>query len=460
MGEEACFFPYYTLEIWEMNERGYYMRIEEKYISVEEALSKVKSHDVIVTGLGASEAGLFMSKLHTIADRVKGVKVTNCLPTHASEIYKPEYVDNFEVDGWFYAPQLRKAHVNGNMSYIPNHLHLAATKRLQYVKPDIYVGAASMPDKHGYISLSLSNTYERRMIDAADIVILEVNPNMPYTLGDVQVHVSEVDFLIKADYMPPELPDSDFSEKDEIIGKYIADMVPDGSCIQLGIGAIPNAVAKALETKNDLGVHTEMFTSGMMHLAKMGVINGRRKNFERGKIVTTFALGVAQLYEFMDYNPSVAVMDGAWVNDPYVIARNDGQVSINTTLEVDLTGQCASESLGSRQFSGSGGQADTAIGAQMSKGGKSIIALYSTAMVKDPATGERKEVSKIVPQLMAGAAVTLSRNDVDRVVTEYGVAELRGTSIKDRVRRLIEIAHPKFRDELREQAVFYGILGK
>lgn len=436
------------------------MMFEEKYISIEEALSKVKSYDVIVTGLGAAEAGLFMGNLHTIANRVKGVKITNCLPTHSSEIYRPEYIENFEVDGWFYATQLRKAHNNGNMSYIPNHLHLAATKRLHYVKPNIYVGAASMPDKHGYVSLSLSNTYERRMIDAADIVILEVNPNMPYTFGDLQVHVSEVDYLVKADYMPPQLPDSDFSEKDEIIGKYIADMVPDGSCIQLGIGSIPNAVAKALETKNDLGVHTEMLTSGMMRLAKMGVINGRNKQFERGKIVTTFALGIQELYDFMDYNPSVAVMDGSWVNDPYVIARNDGQISINTTLEVDLTGQCASESLGSKQFSGSGGQADTAIGAQMSKNGKSIIALYSTALVKDPETGKRKEVSKIVPQLMAGAAVTLSRNDVDRVVTEYGVAELRGTSIRDRVRKLIDIAHPKFRDELKEQAIYYGILGR
>lgn len=436
------------------------MSYEDKYISVEQALSMVKSDDVIVTGLGAAEAGLFMGSLHTIADRVRNVTVTNCLPTHPSEIYKPEYVDAFNVDGWFFAPALRKAHAQGNMAFIPNHLHLAATKRLYHVKPNLYVGAATMPDKHGYISLSLSNTYERRMIDAADLVILEVNPNMPYTFGDVQVHVSEVDYMIRADYMPPVSPDLPFTEKDAAIGKLIADMVPDGSCIQLGIGGIPNAVAAALEQKNDLGVHTEMLTSGMVKLAKMGVINGRCKQAERGKMVTTFALGTPELYEFLDYNPSVAIMDGAWTNDPYVIARNDNQVSINTTLEVDLTGQCASESIGSRQYSGTGGQADTAIGAQMSKNGKSIIALYSTAMVKDPLTGERREVSKIVPQLTPGAAVSLSRNDVDRVVTEYGVAELRGTNLRERVARLIAIAHPKFREELWEQAVAVGILGK
>ena len=436
------------------------MNMQEKYISVEQALSFVKSNDMIVTGLGAAEAGLFMGQLHTIAHRVRNVTVTNCLPTHPSEIYKPEYVDSFNVDGWFFAPQMRKAHANGNMAFIPNHLHLAAVKRLAFVKPNIYVGAASMPDKHGYISLSLSNTYEKRMMEAADLVMLEVNPNMPYTLGDVQVPVEDVDYLIRADYMPPVTPDLPFSEKDAAIGKLIADMVPDGACIQLGIGGIPNAVAAALETKNDLGVHTEMLTSGMMRLAKMGVINGKRKQINRGKMVTTFAMGIPELYEFMDYNPGIAVMDGAWTNDPYTIAQNDNQISINTSIEVDLTGQCASESIGSRQFSGTGGQADTAICALMSKNGKSIIALYSTAMVKDPATGERREVSKIVPQLMPGAAVSLSRNDVDRVVTEYGVAELRGTSIRDRVARLIEIAHPKFREELWEQAVETGILGR
>lgn len=430
-----------------------------KLITVEEALSKVKSGDVIVTGLGAAEAGAFMGKLHTIADRVKDVTVTNCLPTHSSKIYEPEYKDIFEVEGWFYAPALRKAHAQGNMSFIPNHLHLAASKRLFHVKPDIYVGAATMPDKHGYVSLSLSNTYEKRMIEQAKLVILEINPNMPYTFGDLHVPVSDVDYMVEVDYQPPEIPDTPCSEKDKIIGKYIADLVPDGACIQLGIGGIPNAVAEALQVKNDLGIHTEMLTTGMMKLAKMGVVTGKNKQFEKGKIVTTFAMGTAELYEFMDMNPSIAMIDGAWTNDPYVIARNDNQISINTTLEVDFTGQCASESLGSKQFSGTGGQADTAIGAQMSKNGKSIIALYSTTMVKG-ADGVKREVSKIVPQLMLGAAVSLSRNDVDIVVTEHGAAHLRGTSIRERVEKLIAIAAPKFRDELWQQALDTGIIGR
>ena len=204
------------------------------------------------------------------------------------------------------------------------------------------------------------------------------------------------------------------------------------------------------------------YTSLAWITIRVYVIAGWRVTIHRQVIAQSCRwspMGEPELYEFMDYNPSIAIMDGAWVNDPYVIAQNDNQVSINTTIEVDLTGQCASESLGSRQFSGTGGQADTAIGAQMSKNGKSIIALYSTAMVKDK-DGNRHEVSKIVPQLMAGATVSLSRNDVDRVVTEYGVAELRGTDIRERVERLIAIAHPKFREELHDDAVRVGILGR
>lgn len=215
-----------------------------------------------------------------------------------------------------------------------------------------------------------------------------------------------------------------------------------------------------MKEKNDLGIHTELITSGMADLVKMGVVTNKRKNINRGQMVATMILGNKELYEFCDHNPGVALYDGAWVNDPATIAQNDNQISINTSLEVDLTGQCASESIGSRQFSGTGGQADTAIGAQMSKGGRSIIALYSTASIKNKATGERHEVSKIVPQLQTGAAVSLSRNDVDLVITEYGVADLRGANIKQRVESLIAIAHPKFRDELWDQALACGIIGK
>lgn len=434
------------------------MDISMKKITASEAVKKVKSGMMIVTGLGCAEGRDFLSQLHTVADEVSGVTVTNCLPMSDPDFMKKEYKNSFYVDGWFYSPALRKAHQNGNISFIPNHLHLAGIKRLAHVHTDIYVGACSMPDKHGYVSLSLSNTYEKRVIEEADLVILEINPNMPYTYGDLELHLDEVDYVIESNYLPAELPDTEPNEKDIAIGNNIASQINDGDCIQLGIGGIPNAVASALKNKKDLGVHTEMLTTGLMKLAKLGVVTNKRKTLHKGKMVCTFAMGSKELYEFIDHNPGVAVLDGAYTNDPHVIGLNDNMVSINTTLEIDLTGQCCSESIGSTQFSGTGGQVDTAVGAQNAKNGRSFIALYSTAMVKNPVTGEREEISKIVPQLKQGAVVTLSRNDVNYVVTEYGMVNLKGTNVRERVKLLISIAHPKFRNELLEQAKALGIV--
>lgn len=433
------------------------MNIKEIYnsklITVEEAINKIKTDDNVVSALSAAEPREMLLKLHTIADKVKNVNVATCLPMGNYDYFvNPEYSESFLMEGWFYSPAIRKAHKNGNVSFIPNHLHLAASKRIYHRKPNVFIGTGSLMDKHGFISLSLSATYEREMIENADIVILEINPNMPRTFGDTIIHVSDVDYVVEADYPVPQLGVVEPSEKDKVIGKYIADLVEDGSTIQLGIGGIPNAVAAELMHKKDLGIHTEMFTDGMVDLYEAGVITGKYKTLLPGKMVATFALGTQKLYDFIDDNPAVNIMRGSWVNDPYIIGQNYKMISINTTLEIDLTGQCCSEAIGHVQFSGTGGQADTAIGAQISKGGKSIIALYSTANVRVPGSDERKTISKIVTRLAQGAAVSLSRNDVDFVVTEYGVASLRGTSIRDRVKALIEIAHPDFRDQLREEA--------
>lgn len=430
-----------------------------KYITVEEALTFVKSNDQIVTGLGASEGQAFLSALHTLPSHIENITLSNCLPMLEYPFMSDEYAQRFFVDGWFYSPTMRKLHRQGNASYIPNNLHLAAIRRLDFMKPNIYIGSCSAVDEHGYISLSMGNTYERRMIDAADISILETNPNFPRTFGDVQMHISEIDYLIEANYPVPTIQAPPSSEKDMIIGKYIADLINDGDNIQLGIGGIPNAVASYLYEKKNLGIHTEMLTSEMAKLAKKGVVNGSKKTLHNGKIVTTFIMGDAELTDFVNNNPSVMVLDGFYVNNPYTIAQNDNQVSINTTLEIDLSGQCASESIGHTQYSGTGGQADTARGATYAKNGRSIIALYSTAMIRNPETGEREERSKIVSQLTPGAIVSLQRQDVDLVVTEYGVAHLRGTNVETRVQRLIEIAHPKFREQLRLDAIAFGIIG-
>lgn len=437
------------------------MNYKDKVITVQQAVNLVRSGDYIVTGLGCSTANDFFSQLHTAADRLENVTISTCLPMGDYPCFNdPAYKNSFKHDSWFYNPATRKAHKAGSTSFVPNNLHFAATRRLDYRRPRIYVGAASMPDRHGYISLSCSNTYEVQMIEAAEVVILEINPNYPRTFGDLNVHISRVSHLIESNYPCPALPYVEPNEKDRVIGGYIADLINDGDCLQLGIGGMPNAVAEALHGKKNLGIHTEMLTTGMMDLYKSGAVNGSRKQTHKNKMVCTFIMGSKELYEFAHDNPGVEVLAGSYVNDPYVIAQNDNMVSINSTIEIDLTGQCASESLGSVQFSGTGGQADTAIGAQNARNGRSFICLYSTASVKNPETGEREEKSKIVPQLMQGAAVSLSRNDVDYVVTEYGVARLRGANIRERVDLLIGIAHPRFREELRRRAIEAGIIAE
>ena len=432
-----------------------------KYISVEEALSLVKSGDHIVVALGASEPYEFLSNLHTIADgdKITDVTVTSCLSMREYKYNTlPEYRDNFFCESLFYSSPTRQVHNLGRASFIPNHLRLSGVNRQYNRGADIFVGICSPPDKHGFVSISLSDVYERRMMEDADIVILEENPHAPRTFGDVNVPAEWVDYFIKADYPMPEIPNSVLGERDLKIGRQIADIVENGDCIQLGIGSIPNAVAAALMDKKDLGVHTEMFTTGIMDLMKAGVVTGRYKQVHREKAVCSFMVGSREMYDFVDDNPSVLVLDCNYVNDPRIIARNDNQVSINTSLEVDITGQCCSESLGSKQFSGTGGQTDTAVGAQMSKNGKSIIALYSTAMVKNPHMGEREERSKIVARLQEGAAVSLSRNDVNFVVTEYGMVDLKGASIAERAKKLISIAHPAFREQLEREAYECGIV--
>ncbi len=427
--------------------------VQNKTISVEDAIGRIQSGDHVVSGLAAAEPKAILSDLHTQADRLKDVSVITCLPMGAYEFFtNPHYKTSFLMEGWFYSGAMRKCHKDGTVTFIPNHLHLSAAKRMAYHVPEVYIGNCSPVDAHGYVSLGISNVYEKDILERAQTVILEINPNVPRTFGDTQVHVSQVDYFVNTDYALPELPTAPTGEKDALIGAYIAERIEDGSTIQLGIGGIPNAVAKALEDKRDLGVHTEMFTEGMIDLYHAGALSGQYKTLHKEKMVCAFALGTKRLYDFIDDNVGVEILRGRYVNDPYVIGQNDRMVSINTSVEIDLTGQCCSESIGVRQISGTGGQADTAIGAQRAKNGKSFIALYSTAEVKDPVSGERVRKSKIVPTLTEGAAVSLSRNDVDFVVTEYGVAELRGTSIRERVKRLIKIAHPDFRAELEEKA--------
>ena len=431
--------------------------LQGKRISVEEALSKVKSNDSIISALAAAEPGGFLAQLHTIAPRVQNVTVATCLPMQPYPFFTDATMrGHFVHDAWFFTPPVRKAHEEaGTTSYVPNHLHRAGLDRLIYQKPTIFAGTCTPPDRLGYVSLSLSVTYERELMEAADLVILEINENLPRTYGDTIIHLEDVDCVIENHRAVPELPLAPTEEKDRMIGGHIAELIEDGATLQIGIGGIPNAVTAMLLDKRDLSIHTEMFTDGVIDLYEAGCIGKAAHSFGNqtltGKMVGAFALGTRRLYEFLHRNPAVALMRGSWVNNPYIIARNRKQISINTALEVDLTGQVCSESLGPRQFSGTGGQSDTAIGAQMSEGGKSFIALYSTTNVKQ-ADGSHKAVSKIAPMLTHGAAVTLHRSDVDYVVTEYGAVRLKGAPVRERVKRLISIAHPDFRAWLEEEA--------
>jgi len=283
-------------------------------------------------------------------------------------------------------------------------------------------------------------------LEKADLVIVEVTPDMPVIYGDNEIHISQVDFIVEGNGTLPEIPASEPTVVEKAIGAHIAELVHDGDTIQLGIGGIPDAVGQCLLSKHDLGVHTEMITNSIVDLVAAGVVNGRKKSIHRGKIVGTFTLGNRMLYDFLDENPSVMLMPGSYVNHPSVIAQNDNMISINTTLNVDLTGQCASESIGSLQYSGSGGQSDTAIGALHAKNGRNVIAVKSVAHTK------QADISAINAQLPMGSVVTLSRNDIDYIVTEYGIAPMRGRSVRERVDNLIAVAHPDYREQLRRDA--------
>ncbi len=426
-----------------------------KLIAIDEAVSHIQSDNDVIVAQCASEPQGCMSRFHIVADRVENVRVFSVLTLKEYDFYmKKEMKGHFELASWFHAPGSRAALKagTGTVTYVPNMLHRAATDRIHAHRPDVFFGTCTPPDKHGFVSLSLGITYEKDVIDHALLVILEVNPRLPRTFGDTQVHVSKVDYFVEHDQEIPALPAPVPNETDLAIGAHIASLVEDGSTIQLGIGGIPNAAALALKDKKDLGVHTEMLVDSMMELYEMGVITNDKKALKPGKFVTTFAMGSRKFYDWLDDNLAVEFQRGSWVNNPSIIALNSKMVSINTCISVDFTGQVASESIGPNQYSGTGGQSDTAQGAVAGFDGlgKSIIACASTA--------RNGTLSTITPTLPEGSAVTLHRSHVDHVVTEFGVARLRGRTVRERTRALIQIAHPDFRAGLTEQAGKLGYL--
>ena len=424
-----------------MNVKNQYKR---KLITIPEAVGKVKSNQKICAAMAGSEPQGLLKELSNRADQLENVNIVSCLMMGDYDFLKPEMKGAFLNETWFYGPTDRANHPHGNVTYIPNNLHEAGEKKLENDHIDIFWGTATPMDNNGFLSLSLGLTYEKMMIEKADMVVLEINENLPWTLGDTQVHISQINHIVENKAPLIELPVIEPGEEEKKIGKHIADMIENGSTIQLGIGGIPNAITKSLKDKKDLGVHTEMFTDGMVDLFKDGVITNQKKSIWKGKMVGTFALGTKKLYDFIDKNLAVEFQQGNITNDPCIIGQNHKMVSVNTALQVDITGQVCSEAIGNKHYSGTGGQVDTHRGAQRSPGGKGIIALRSTA--------KNGEISTIRAQLQAGSKITLGRNDIDYIVTEYGVAHLKGKSIRDRVEEMINIAHPDFRNEIRKKA--------
>ena len=436
---------------------------KNKIVSVDDILALVKSGMKIGVGDATVEPQGFMNNLHRIADRVSDVEIWTCLQNRSYPFMEDaKYKDSFKIKCLFMSKATREASKIMSVSYAPSHLrHTARTMCAQGV-PEIFITTCSAPNEEGMMSISMSNIYSSSLIrevkKAGKTVVVEVNKNMPFAYGDNLISVDDVDYMVPVEYGLPQDYPAPVTEKDSLIGGYIAQYINDGDCLQIGIGGIPNSVTGFLANKKNLGIHTELLGDGIVDLAQRGIVNGSQKQFMPGKIVTSIVLGTDKTYNFVNNNPDVYVMSCEKCNDPYVIAQNDNQVSINTTLEVDLTGHACSESIGSRQFSGTGGQTDTTVGAQTSKGGKSFLALYSTAMVKNPATGEREEISKIVPQLKPGATVSLCRNDMMYLVTEYGAVNLRGLSVEDRAKAIISIAHPKYREWLTAEAKKLGLI--
>lgn len=424
---------------------AYEQEYRQKLVTLEEALDSLQDGDVIGTSQCANEPTAFFDAMHTLRGKGKRFRMfaPMCFQPHEF-MSNPIYRDTFDMDITFLMGATRKGREGGLFSYYPGDLHNGAGRWLSVHGCTVFIAAATPMDAHGYMKIPLCLIHERTFLEAADRVILQINPNLPSIYGDTEVHIRDVDMVVEAATTLPYLPKSQPTETEKVIGEYIASMVQDGDCIQLGIGGIPDAAAQALMDKHDLGVHSEMLTNSMVDLVHAGVITCRKKNFLPGKMVGTFAYGTQELYDMLDNNPSVLMLRGETVNNPKVVAKNDNFVSINSCLSVDLTGQICSESIGSRQYSGSGGQADMAVGAVHAKNGRGIIAVASTK--------RHGTVSSITAQLEPGSVVTLSRNEADFVVTEYGIAPLRGRSVRQRVENLIAVAHPDFRGELREQA--------
>ncbi|MDD1772175.1 MAG: GNAT family N-acetyltransferase [Methanomassiliicoccales archaeon] len=413
-----------------------------KLLTADEAVLKIGPGRTVFLGTACGEPQALVRSLLNKSYAIIDSEVMQTLSLGLTFYAEDKFMDQFRLNAFFIGPNVRAAVNDGRADYTP--VNLSDIERLfsSGLKPvDVALIQVAPPDQDGYCNLGVSVDITKAAAMHADLVIAEVNPNMPRLGGDSRLHMREIDYLVESDQPLIEyVGENEPSRMAPRIGKNVAELIPDGATIQVGYGAIPDSILSYLTDKKDLGVHTEMFSDGIIDLVEKGVINGKKKRFHNGKVVSSFCMGSKRLYDFINNNEMFEMYPSSYTNDPCNIARNNDMIAINSALEVDLTGQVCTDQIGHRFYSGIGGQADFMRGASRSRGGKAVIAL--------PSTAQHYTVSRIVPTLTAGGGVTTTRGDVQFIVTEFGVADLRGKSIMERALALIGISHPRFRAEL------------
>ena len=418
---------------------------KQKVVTAKDAVKAVKSGDRIFLTGNVSVPNKILSALVDRAPELKNVEINQALTVGSADYVSLEMEGHLRVNTMFISHNTRQAVQEGRADFTPVLLSEFPLLFKNKVLPvNVAFVHLSPPDQHGYCSFGVEVGLSKSAAESAEIIIAEVNEQMPRTLGDSFIHVGAIDYFVPVDYPLPELPMGEGKPSDTVkkIAGYIAGLIPDEATMQMGIGAIPDAVLKHLFDKKDLGIHTEFFSDGVIDLVEAGVLTNAKKTLHPGKIIAGFILGTKRLYDWVHNNPLIEFLRTEYVNDPFVISRNDRMVAVNSAIEIDLTGQICADSIGTKLYSGVGGQLDFIYGASRSKGGVPIIALPSTA----------KDFSRIVPTLKEGAGVVTTRNHVYYVITEYGVADLYGKTIRERAQALINVAHPKFKEELTRSA--------
>jgi acyl-CoA hydrolase len=423
--------------------------LTSKQVSPEAVLAHIEPGADLIMPNANGEPVKVVDALEEHADELSGVRIHQMHALRERRYINGDFGDHLRYVCYFLAPASRKAYLAGHCDLVPNHFSEVPSLLRRATKCSLVIAAASPPNRHGYFSLGTNCDYTAPLIGDVPF-FLESNAQMPRTFGANQLHISQVVGWTEVDYPLVEAHSVIPTDADKTIAGYVAERIPDGATIQAGIGGMPNALLGMLKDHRDLGIHTELLSDGVIDLVEAGVITGTRKVLRRGKIVTTLALGSKRLYDFLHENSSVDFAPVDWVNDPRVIARQPSFVAINATTEVDLYGQCASETVAGRYYSSSGGQYDFSRGAMYSEGGQGFIVLQSTT--------RNGSMSKIRPTLTPGSVVTTSKNTVDKIVTEFGIAEMRGRTIRERAQQLIGIAHPHFRDELSAEAKTLGLI--